>query len=163
MIKGKLALVTCALTLVFTSSLFAASDTAKVDTSPDGKIWTLTLKPGLKFSDGSPLTAEDVVFTYNKAAKSGGKIDMGNFSHARALDARRIEMTLSHPQSTFVNVLGSLGIVPASRYDEKTGRWPRSRIILNSGYAIALKTGALSSRWCQPVKRMLTIILSATM
>ncbi|MGJ8839689.1 ABC transporter substrate-binding protein, partial [Salmonella enterica subsp. enterica serovar Kentucky] len=26
----------------------------------------------------------------------------------------------SHPQSTFVNVLGSLGIVPASRYDEKT-------------------------------------------
>ncbi|EAW0929689.1 ABC transporter substrate-binding protein, partial [Salmonella enterica subsp. enterica serovar Muenchen] len=28
MIKGKLALVTCALTLVFTSSLFAASDTA---------------------------------------------------------------------------------------------------------------------------------------
>ncbi|MGK7293674.1 ABC transporter substrate-binding protein, partial [Salmonella enterica] len=72
--------------------------TEKVDTSPDGKIWTLTLKPGLKFSDGSPLTAEDVVFTYNKAAKSGGKIDMGNFSHARALDARRIEMTLSHPQ-----------------------------------------------------------------
>ncbi len=35
---------------------------------------------------------------------------MGNFSHARALDARRIEMTLSHPQSTFVNVLGSLGV-----------------------------------------------------
>ncbi len=25
--------------------------TEKVDTSPDGKIWTLTLKPGLKFSD----------------------------------------------------------------------------------------------------------------
>lgn len=97
-----------------------------MDTNPDGKIWTLTLKPGLKFSDGSPLTAEDVVFTYNKAAKSGGKIDMGNFSHARALDARRIEMTLSHPQSTFVNVLGSLGIVPASRYDEKK-RSPANR------------------------------------
>ncbi|ESG19060.1 putative ABC transporter periplasmic binding protein [Salmonella enterica subsp. enterica serovar Oranienburg str. 701] len=34
-------------------------------------------------------------------------------------------MTLSHPQSTFVNVLGSLGIVPASRYDEK--RLPANR------------------------------------
>ena len=51
--------------------------TEKVETSADGKTWTLTLKPDLKFSDGSPLTAEDVVFTYNKAAKSGGKIDMG--------------------------------------------------------------------------------------
>ncbi|WGA64434.1 ABC transporter substrate-binding protein [Escherichia fergusonii] len=94
--------------------------TEKVATSDDGKTWTLTLKPDLRFSDGSPLTAEDVVFTYNKAAKSGGKIDMGNFSNARQIDKRTVEITLSHPQSTFVNVLGSLGIVPAKEYDEKT-------------------------------------------
>ncbi|HED2479378.1 TPA: ABC transporter substrate-binding protein [Citrobacter youngae] len=170
MIKGKLALLTCALTLALTSPLLAAKNadegqtlklaigpeptegfdpmlgwshgsylllhapvlkqnadmswgnllTEKVVTSADGKTWTLTLKPDLKFSDGSPLTAEDVVFTYNKAAKSGGKIDMGNFTHARVIDNRTAEITLSHPQSTFVNVLGSLGIVPAKQYDEKT-------------------------------------------
>ncbi|ECN2925734.1 ABC transporter substrate-binding protein, partial [Salmonella enterica subsp. enterica serovar Typhimurium] len=39
MIKGKLALVTCALTLVFTSSLFAASDTA------DGRTLKLAIGP----------------------------------------------------------------------------------------------------------------------
>lgn len=94
--------------------------TEKVETSADGKTWTLTLKPDLKFSDGSPLTAEDVVFTYNKAAKSGGKIDMGNFTHASLKDNRTVEITLRSPQSTFVNVLGSLGIVPEKRYDEKT-------------------------------------------
>ncbi len=94
--------------------------TEKVETSAEGRIWTLTLKPDLKFSDGSPLTAKDVVFTYNKAAKSGGKIDMGNFSHARQVGVRQIEITLSHPQSTFINVLGSLGIVPEKLYDEKT-------------------------------------------
>lgn len=170
MIKGKLALLTCALTLALTSPLLAAQNasegqtlklaigpeptegfdpmlgwshgsylllhapllkqnadmswgnllTEKVETSADGQTWTLTLKPDLKFSDGSPLTAEDVVFTYNKAAKSGGKIDMGNFTHASLKDNRTVEITLNSPQSTFVNVLGSLGIVPAKRYDEKT-------------------------------------------
>ncbi|AHY12951.1 nickel ABC transporter substrate-binding protein [Citrobacter freundii CFNIH1] len=170
MIKGKLALLTCALTLALTSPLLAAQNagagqtlklaigpeptegfdpmlgwshgsylllhapllkqnadmswgnllTEKVVTSADGKTWTLTLKPDLKFSDGSPLTAEDVVFTYNKAAKSGGKIDMGNFAHATLKDNRTVEVTLSSPQSTFVNVLGSLGIVPAKLYNEKT-------------------------------------------
>ncbi|WP_410705170.1 ABC transporter substrate-binding protein [Citrobacter freundii] len=170
MIKGKLTLLTCALTLALTSPLLAAQNasegqtlklaigpeptegfdpmlgwshgsylllhapllkqnadmswgnllTEKVETSADGKTWTLTLKPDLKFSDGSPLTAEDVVFTYNKAAKSGGKIDMGNFTHASLKDNRTVEITLRSPQSTFVNVLGSLGIVPQKRYDEKT-------------------------------------------
>ncbi|EPM7552842.1 ABC transporter substrate-binding protein [Citrobacter freundii] len=170
MIKGKLALLTCALTLALTSPLLAAQNasegqtlklaigpeptegfdpmlgwshgsylllhapllkqnadmswgnllTEKVETSADGKTWTLMLKPDLKFSDGSPLTAEDVVFTYNKAAKSGGKIDMGNFTHASLKDNRTVEITLRSPQSTFVNVLGSLGIVPQKRYDEKT-------------------------------------------
>ncbi len=168
--KGKLARLTCALSLILASQLFAGQQSAedqtlkmaigsepsegfdpmlgwshgsylllhapllkqnadmswgnllteKVETSAEGKTWTLTLKPDLKFSDGSPLTAKDVVFTYNKAAKSGGKIDMGNFSQARQLDVRQIEITLSNPQSTFINVLGALGIVPEKLYDEKT-------------------------------------------
>ena len=32
--------------------------------SPDGRHYTLTLRDGLRFSDGSPLTADDVVFTF---------------------------------------------------------------------------------------------------
>ncbi|WP_276642352.1 ABC transporter substrate-binding protein [Siccibacter turicensis] len=94
--------------------------TEGVVNSTDGKTWTITLKPDLTFSDGSPLTAHDVAFTYNQAAKGGGKIDMGNFASAKALDDRRVEITLSAPQSTFVNVLGSLGIVSQAKYDAKT-------------------------------------------
>lgn len=33
--------------------------------SPDGKTWTLTLRKNLRWSDGEPLTADDVVFTWN--------------------------------------------------------------------------------------------------
>jgi ABC-type transport system substrate-binding protein len=31
--------------------------------SPDNKVYTIKLRPNLTFSDGSPLTAEDVAFT----------------------------------------------------------------------------------------------------
>ena len=33
---------------------------------PDGKTWTFKLRAGLRWSDGQPLTADDVVFTWNE-------------------------------------------------------------------------------------------------
>lgn len=33
--------------------------------SPDGKTWTIRLRKNLRWSDGAPLTADDVVFTWN--------------------------------------------------------------------------------------------------
>ena len=33
--------------------------------SPDGKVWTYTIRQGVKWHDGVPLTARDVAFTYN--------------------------------------------------------------------------------------------------
>src|SRR5579884_1862051 len=35
--------------------------------SPDGLTYTFTLKPNLKFSDGTPLTSADVVYSINRA------------------------------------------------------------------------------------------------
>jgi len=34
--------------------------------SPDGKTWTFKLRKNLRWSDGEPLTADDVVFTWNE-------------------------------------------------------------------------------------------------
>ncbi|WP_323949314.1 ABC transporter substrate-binding protein [Aeromonas caviae] len=93
--------------------------TQSVTPSKDGKEWLITLKPDLTFSNGAQLTAEDVAFTYNSAAKGGGKIDMGNFVSAKVLSPTEVAITLSAPQSTFVNVLGSLGIVSKKDYDAK--------------------------------------------
>src|SRR6185312_2839364 len=36
------------------------------DVSPDQLTWTFQLRPGVTFHDGSPLTAEDVVFSYRR-------------------------------------------------------------------------------------------------
>ncbi|BED99338.1 nickel ABC transporter substrate-binding protein [Aeromonas dhakensis] len=93
--------------------------TQAVTPNQDGKGWLIRLKPDLKFSNGAPLTAEDVAFTYNSAAQGGGKIDMGNFVSAKVLSPTEVAISLSAPQSTFVNVLGSLGIVSKKDYDPK--------------------------------------------
>ncbi|WP_429134644.1 ABC transporter substrate-binding protein [Aeromonas hydrophila] len=94
--------------------------TQAVTPNQDGKGWLIRLKPDLTFSNGAPLTAEDVAFTYNSAAQGGGKIDMGNFVSAKVLSPTDVAISLSAPQSTFVNVLGSLGIVSKRDYDPKT-------------------------------------------
>jgi peptide/nickel transport system substrate-binding protein len=39
--------------------------------SADGKTWTYKLRPNLKWSDGKPLTSEDVAYTINRAREDG--------------------------------------------------------------------------------------------
>src|SRR6188472_640850 len=43
----------------------------KWTTSDDGKTWTFTVRSGVKFSDGVPLTAKDVAYTFNRILKPG--------------------------------------------------------------------------------------------
>nr|WP_232054971.1 ABC transporter substrate-binding protein [Leminorella richardii] len=92
--------------------------------SNDGTVWTLRLKPDLKFSDGSPLTAEDVAFSYNQAAVSGGKADMGSFRQAKVVDKQTVTIELKQPESTFIHVLGALGIVPKAKYGKSFAQSP---------------------------------------
>ena len=49
----------------------------KWTTSPDGKTWTFTVRSGVKFSDGVPLTAADVAYTYNRILH--GTVEQSNW------------------------------------------------------------------------------------
>jgi len=42
----------------------------KADLSKDGLVYTITLQPGVKFQNGEPLKASDVVFSYKRAMKN---------------------------------------------------------------------------------------------
>ncbi|MBM3265528.1 MAG: peptide ABC transporter substrate-binding protein [candidate division Zixibacteria bacterium] len=41
------------------------------ESSPDGKTWTLYLRPGAKWSDGTPVTAHDFAYTYRRLLDPG--------------------------------------------------------------------------------------------
>ncbi|MEO1396309.1 MAG: ABC transporter substrate-binding protein [Cyanobacteria bacterium J06634_5] len=92
--------------------------------SGDGKTWTVTLREDAVFSDGEPLTAADVAYTFNKAAESGGLTDVTQLEEAIALDDTTVALTLKQPQSTFVNRLITLGIVPEHAHGQDYARSP---------------------------------------
>jgi microcin C transport system substrate-binding protein len=59
----------------------------------DGRSVTFYLRPEAKFSDGSPLTAEDVVFSFNILKEKGHPriaIQLRDVTEARAIDARTV-------------------------------------------------------------------------
>ena len=68
----------------------------KVEASEDAKTFTFTLKDGLKFSDGSPLTSADVVFSLNrlKNLKAGPSSLVTNLSF-EAKDDKAVVVTSS--------------------------------------------------------------------
>ncbi|MEO0987307.1 MAG: ABC transporter substrate-binding protein [Cyanobacteria bacterium J06639_14] len=80
--------------------------------SEDGLTWTVMIRDDAVFSDGEPLTASDVAYTFNQAAESGGLTDVTVLAEAVAIDGTTVELRLNEPQSTFVNRLITLGIVP---------------------------------------------------
>lgn len=80
--------------------------------SSDGLIWTVKLRGDVQFSDGEPLTPDDVKYTFETTANSGSAIDLTNLK-AVELDGNDIHFKLGKPQSTFLNELTTLGIVPS--------------------------------------------------
>ncbi|MGB3508521.1 MAG: ABC transporter substrate-binding protein [Microcoleaceae cyanobacterium] len=91
--------------------------------SDDKRRITFTLRPGLKWSDGQPLTADDVVFTYQdiylnkniptlyrdflRIGKSKG------FPSVRKLNPQQIEFILPEPFAPFIRYIERLKILPA--------------------------------------------------
>ena len=106
---------------LFQSTLLARDNNLKIiedlaaeyHISKDGLTWTFYLRDDVKFSDGEPLTGGDVVYTYETAASSGSVVDLSVMESVKAIDEYTVEINLKKPQSTFVSVAASLGIVPA--------------------------------------------------
>ncbi len=83
--------------------------------SSDGKTYTFVLRKDAKFSDGSPVTANDVAFTVQKAQdaalKSPEYADWSGVS-VNVVDQRTIRFVLPKPYAPFLE-LTTLGILPA--------------------------------------------------
>jgi peptide/nickel transport system substrate-binding protein len=86
--------------------------------SDDGLIYTFTLVDGVMWSDGTPITANDVVFTYNAivddSVPSPRKAAMELIESITAVDDRTVEIVLSSVNCTvWGNTFGALTPIPA--------------------------------------------------
>ncbi|NPV59447.1 MAG: ABC transporter substrate-binding protein [Actinobacteria bacterium] len=111
---------------LFQSTLLTRDDDLEIvndlatmyEISEDGLTYTVKIRDDVKFSDGQPLTAEDVVYTFETAAKSGSVVDLTVLEKVRAEDDHTVVFTLKEPMSTFINLLVTMGIVPKHAHGE---------------------------------------------
>ncbi len=100
----------------------------KWDISEDNKRIVFTLREGLKWSDGQPLTTDDVVFTYNDIyfneeiptdARDVFRIGKSRaLPKVRKLDDRRVEFTIPEPFAPFLRFAGGAAILPKHALEE---------------------------------------------
>ncbi|MFI8491582.1 ABC transporter substrate-binding protein [Peribacillus butanolivorans] len=110
----------------------------------DGKVWTVILRKDVKFSDGQPLTADDVVFTFETATKNGSVVDLNGMDKVEAMNDYTVKFTLKEPQSTFVNSLVGTGIVPKHAYgadyaENPIGSGPYQLVQWDKGQQLIIK------------------------
>lgn len=91
----------------------------KLEPSADSATWTATLRDGIRFHDGRPVTPADVVATFRRIMDpddpKSGAASLSMLDRVTAKGDRQVEFHLSEPSAVFADYLGqySLGIVPA--------------------------------------------------
>ena len=117
-----------------------------------GSTYTCTMKPGLKFSNGDPLTAKDVEFTFNRVIKindpNGPASLLANMKSVKATDDTTVVFTLNTPNDqTFPFVLGTAaGPIVDSKVFPATKLLEDSKVIGSGPYKLAgYQKGQLAS------------------
>ena len=98
----------------------------KYTTSKDGKLWTFTLRTGLKFSDGSPVTAADAVASIQRwsTRDSFGPPLRAAGAEWSVLDARTFRLQLKEPFGMVLDALAKPSGFPVMVMPERLARLP---------------------------------------
>lgn len=110
-------------------------DQATWQASSDNKVFTFTLNPNVKFSDGTPVTANDYVYTWTRALLPKIKSPVASFFEApiagsdevaagktttlsglKALDAHTLQVTLKQPTPYFLEALTNALFFPLNQH-----------------------------------------------
>ncbi len=94
----------------------------KWEVSEDGKVWTFTLREGLKFSDGTSLTAKDVVRSIERVMKINGDpawLVTSFVDKVEAKDDRTVVFYLKKPVAYFLSLVATPPYFPVNpKYPE---------------------------------------------
>lgn len=79
-----------------------------ITSSPDFKTWTLTLRPGLKFSDGTPFNAAAIEYNYARDAQPATASLYQTITQdfkMKVVNATTLEVSLPSPHSDFPSII----------------------------------------------------------
>ena len=88
-----------------------------MEVSGDGLTWTVKIRDDVKFTDGEPLTAQDVAFTYNTVKNTSSVNDFTMLDRAEVVDDYTVAFHMTRPFSIWPYTMAVVGIVPEHAYD----------------------------------------------
>jgi len=103
----------------------------KWEATPDAKTWTFFLRRGVRWSDGEPFNADDLVFTYNviidKNIANGGRDVFlegrdesggGLFPELEKIDDYTVRFKLHNPNGSFLDAIYNLWLIPKHKWEQ---------------------------------------------
>lgn len=85
--------------------------------SPDGHVYTFILKDNLKFHDGKPVTAHDIIYTITKIQNNITPLTAGWQSvDIASIDEKTVTITLKQKYSDFLR-MATIGILPSHLWE----------------------------------------------
>jgi peptide/nickel transport system substrate-binding protein len=93
------------------------------EVSDDGLTWTFTLRDGITFSDGSPVTPEDVIYSFDRVSgvgKGPSFVLSGTYAGAEVIDEQTVTVKLEKSIGSFQSMLPRVFIVNKDVVTEHT-------------------------------------------
>jgi peptide/nickel transport system substrate-binding protein len=153
---------------IFDSLVYYNSNTFKVEgklatswKEISGTQYRFNLRKGVKFSDGSPLTADDVVFSLDRArAKTSNfTVYTQGFSRIVKVDANTVDIILSGPNPVMLNQLTELRIMSKAWAEKNKSVEPKDIKVKEENFAHrnALGSGAYMVKEWQPDQKLVLV------
>ncbi|HXY44083.1 MAG TPA: ABC transporter substrate-binding protein, partial [Acidimicrobiales bacterium] len=117
-------------------------------TNPDASVWTFKIRQGVKFNDGTPMTIDDVVYSFQtqcnpKSSSNALSVFGGTLvpDGVKALDAETLELTLVAPDGGFIDAVTednyNMIIVPKGfDYSDYQTVWPGTGRLMKQSYTV---------------------------
>lgn len=126
--------------------------------NPSPTTWRFRLRPGVRFHDGSPLTADDVVFSVNRAMArtSQRAVQLRGINGVRRIDDLTVEVQLAAPDAVLPEKFWLVAIMSRA-WSEKNGvAQPQDFNARQETFAVrnANGTGPFSVRSYEPDRRL---------
>ncbi|MDD3265724.1 MAG: peptide ABC transporter substrate-binding protein [Burkholderiales bacterium] len=124
------------------------------DVSPDGQTYTFYLRDGIKFSDGTPITADDVVFSWQRVSNpktaspyntlmsnvvNGQDIIDGKLKPdtlgIKAIDSKTVQVSLVNSDPSFLQIctMPNLFVVSKANLTKHGDKWTDPKNMVVSG------------------------------